>query len=325
VIGDLSYVLPYRGGSLEGDDEELGDYLRWLSSRVDLIVVDGSRPAAFRIHHEEWGSFATHVPPDPSISCLNGKVGAVLTGLRLAANGSVVIADDDVRYDDATLAEMRELLRGADLVRPQNVFDPVPWHARWDTARSLVNRAFGSDHPGTLGVRRSFVDRIGGYDGNVLFENLELVRTVAAAGGRIVDAPGLYVRRRPPSVVRFLEQRPRQAYDDFAQPLRLGLFLSLGPAVVLAARRRPVALLAGAGAAVAAAEVGRTRHGGARIFDRLSPLFAPIWMLERACLVWLALLSRFGRGGCAYAGRIIPRAANPPRVLRRRLRSRLAD
>jgi Glycosyl transferase family 21 len=326
VTSDLSYLLPYRGAApLDGDDEELGDYLVWLSSRVDLIVVDGSDPDTFMVHHERWGSFATHVRPDPGIRCLNGKVRAVLTGVRHAAYGSVVIADDDVRYDDDALGEMRELLRGADLVRPQNVFDPVPWHARWDTARSLLNRAFGSDHPGTLGVRRSFLDRIGGYDGDVLFENLELVRTVAAAGGRTIDAPGLYVTRRPPSLARFLEQRPRQAYDDFAQPLRLVFFLLLGPAIVATARRRPAALLAGAGAAVAAAEIGRVRHGGARVFDRLSPVFAPAWMIERACLVWLALLSRLWRGGCPYAGRIIPRAANPPRVLRRRLRGSLAD
>ncbi len=118
---------------------------------------------------------------------------------------------------------MARLLAEADLVRPQNYFDPLPWHARWDTARILCNRAFGSDFPGTLGVRSSFLRSIGGYDGDVLFENLELIRTVTAAGGRVIDAPDLFVRRRPPTVARFLEQRPRQAYDDWAQPLRFAV------------------------------------------------------------------------------------------------------
>jgi hypothetical protein len=318
-------VLPYRGGSADGEDDELRDYLRWLATRVDLVVVDGSDPAAFRAHHDRWPAAATHVPPDTDIACRNGKVRAVLTGMRHAVHASVVIADDDVRYDDDTLSAMGALLRDADLVRPQNVFDPLPWHARWDSARILLNRALGSDHPGTLGVRRSFLDAIGGYDGDVLFENLELVRTVAAAGGRVVDAPGLYVRRLPPSVARFLEQRPRQAYDDLAQPLRLGFFLALGPALVAIARSRPRALLVGAALSIVVAEVGRRRHRGARVFDRLSPMFAPAWILERTCLVWVALASRFGRGGCVYAGQVIRRAANPPRVLRRRLHARLAD
>jgi len=36
-------------------------------------------------------------------------------------------------------------LAGADLVGPQNFFDPLPWHARWDSARTLLNRASGGD------------------------------------------------------------------------------------------------------------------------------------------------------------------------------------
>jgi hypothetical protein len=188
----------------------------------------------------------------------------------------------------------------------------------------LLNRAFGSDHPGTLGVRRSRLASIGGYDGDVLFENLELARTVLAAGGRVVDAPGIYVRRRPPTPARFLEQRPRQAYDDLAQPARLAFFLALGPALGAVAWHRPRGLLLVAAASVLVAQIGRVRHGGNEVFDRVSPFFAPVWLVERACLVWLAVFRRFARGGCPYAGDVIRRAATPPQVLRRRLGGRLA-
>jgi hypothetical protein len=74
-----------------------------------------------------------------------------------------LIADDDVRYDAAGLDRMRALLDGADLVRPQNYFHPLPWHARWDTARTLLNRSLGGDYPGTFGVRLSTFRRMGGY------------------------------------------------------------------------------------------------------------------------------------------------------------------
>jgi hypothetical protein len=324
VNEDLSYVLPYRSRPGDANEEELDRYLRWLSRRVQLIVVDGSDPKGVRAHRERWASIALHLVPDADLSCRNGKVRGVLTGLRRARHEHVIIADDDVRYDDDALLRMQQLLRDADLVRPQNVFDPLPWHARWDTARMLLNRALGNDHPGTLGVRRSFLAFIGGYDGDVLFENLELVRTVLAAGGRVVDAPGMYVRRRPPTAARFLEQRPRQAYDDLAQPARLAFFLLLGPALGAVARRRPRGLLAVAVTSILVAQVGRIRHGGARVFDRISPFLAPVWIVERACLVWLAVFRRFSRRGCTYAGGVILRAATPPRVLRRRLRGRLA-
>jgi hypothetical protein len=322
VSDPISYVLPIRSRSGDFDTAELTGYLEWLSARADLIVVDGSDLATFRSHHDRWASLGVHTAPADDIRCANGKVRGVLTGIRLADREHIVIADDDVRYDDRSLERMSRLLEDADLVRPQNFFDPLPWHARWDTARILVNRGLGSDYPGTLGIRRSFLRSVGGYDGDVLFENLELIRTVSAAGGRVVDAPALFVRRRPPTLDRFLEQRPRQAYDDWAQPLRLVAFLATGPALIALARYRPSYLAIAAGAAVAAAETGRMRDQGHQVFDPFSPLFAPLWILERATLAWLAVSRRLVGGGCPYAGALIPRAANPSRLLRRRFRAR---
>ena len=74
---------------------------------------------------------------------------------------AVVIADDDVRYTPESWPRWRHCWSMPTLVRPQNYYDPLPWHARWDTARSLLNRAFASDYPGTLAVRRSALLRHG--------------------------------------------------------------------------------------------------------------------------------------------------------------------
>jgi hypothetical protein len=168
----------------------------------------------FAAHHIWFGGSVIHIPVDTELTAANGKVSGVLTGLRRAPHDKVVIADDDVRYDEAGLAFMSRLLDEADLVRPQNYFSPLPWHARWDTARSLLNRAFGADYPGTLGVRRGVVMNAGGYDGDTLFENLELIRTVEAVGGRVLDAGGFYVQREAPTARHFWSQRVRQAYDS---------------------------------------------------------------------------------------------------------------
>ena len=259
-VTSLSYVLPIRTRDSDAPTDELTAYLRWLSERAEVVVVDGSDPTSFRHHGDRWSGFVVHVPPADDIRCRNGKVRGVLSGLRIARHDLVVVADDDVRYDDAGLARIGAILADADLVRPQNHFDPLPWHARWDTARMLLNRSVAADHPGTLGVRRSFLLSIGGYDGNVLFENLELVRTVAAAGGRVVEAPDLFVRRRPPTLARFLEQRPRQAYDDWAQPLRFAAFLAAAPAVATIGRRRPAVLGVAAASAILLASFGRMRN-----------------------------------------------------------------
>jgi hypothetical protein len=325
----LTYVLPLRWDQDDGLDE-LRAYLREVVGHVmEVIVVDGSDPRLFDSHAEAFGPAIRHLRPHSSLRFAMGKVNGVATGVREARCEHVVVADDDVRYSPAALARAGALLEEADLVRPQNYFEPLVWHARWDTARTLLNRAFSGDphdwagdFPGTLAVRRSSFLRMGGYDGDALFENLELIRTVRAAGGSVASPLDLYVARRPPTAAHFRSQRVRQAYDDFALPLRMAAWLSTGPALVLAARRRrPGSVALGAGAAVLLAEAGRRRAGGARFFPASSSLLAPAWILERAVTSWLAVLDR-ARGGARYGDGRLRLAANRERDLRRRYEER---
>jgi hypothetical protein len=317
-----TYLLPLR--TTELPDPELVEYLRGLSQILPVIVVDGSAPAVFE-GIEELLPFVRHVAPEPALRCLNGKVHGVLTGIALAETDVIVIADDDVRYGAGELAAVREALIDADLVRPQNWFDPAPWHAVWDTARTLLNRVSGGDMPGTLAVRTSAVKGAGGYDGNVLFENLELIRTIEAAGGVIADRPDLYVVRRPPTARHFLGQRSRQAYDELARPPRLVAQLGIVPLLGLLVRRRRWGTLAALGlAAVGAAEVGRRRCGGRTRFRALASVCAPGWLVERGVCAWLAVGLRL-RGGVPYAGSRLVRAATPLRILRARRRTAMAD
>jgi hypothetical protein len=306
-LGQTTYLLPIKLSAPPTD--ELSDYLEQVASWCPVLVVDGSEPSLFHVAHERWSGFARHVRPDPRHQCLNGKVHGVLTGLDLVETETVVVADDDVRYQRDVLAACVAALADADLVGPQNYFEPLPWHARWDTARTLLNRSTGSDWPGTLVVRTDAIRRAGGYDGDVLFENLEMMRSVERAGGRCVFRPDLYVRRLPPSAGHFLGQRVRQAYDEFARPHRLVLALAVVPAVAtLVASRRWVGLGVLAATSVGAAEVGRRRWNGTHRFPFSGALLAPAWLLERGACSWLALGRRL-TGGMPYSGGKIVLAA----------------
>ena len=318
----LSYVLPLRTVDA-GPRAELAAYLRELVGWADdVIVVDGSEPELFAGNAAAWPEGVRHLAPDPALHCLNGKVAGVHTGVARARHEHVVLADDDVRYRRPQLARIHALLDTHDLVRPQNVFDPLPWHARWDTARTLLNRSLGADFPGTLALRRSRFLAMGGYDGDVIFENLELIRTVRAHGGRVAAPLDLYVPRRPPSAAHFRSQRVRQAYDELALPVRLACWLAVAPLVALALmRRRPRWLGLGAVGLVALAESGRRREGGTAAFPAGSSLLAPLWVLERGVCIWLALLQRLRHGGVLYGETVIPTAGHSLRTLRRRARS----
>jgi hypothetical protein len=186
-IHSLSYVLPIRWTGDE-DRQELTAYLKWLVERCSqVIVVDGSPPGVFARNAAAWSSLVSHVPPDADLRAVRmGKVAGVLTGVRRSHEETIVLADDDVRYDESGLSRMVDLLVDRDLVSP-----------------------------------------------------LELIRTVKAAGGWAVSVPDLYVPRLPPSTSRFWEQRTRQAYEEFATPVRMAGWLVIAPlSVILLSRRR---------------------------------------------------------------------------------------
>jgi len=325
-VDDVTYVLPLRREQF--DDRavaELARYLHELARHADVVVADGS-PAPVRARHERaWGAPVRTVVVPEVPAGTNGKVVGVLAALAATTSSRVVLADDDVRWDAPTLDRALAALDGADAVVPQNVFDPAPWHARWDTARSLVNRAVGHDWAGTVVLRRTALGPEG-YDARVLFENLELERTVQARGGRVVHRPDLLVVRRPPELRTFLEQRVRQAYDSLAQPARLVVELVLAPllggcvAGAVRARGRVRAVSVGVLAAVLAgsavlAEAGRRTAGGVAAWPPTSALWAPAWLLERAVCAWVAV-GWWLRGGVPYRGTRIRRAAHPVARLR---------
>lgn len=310
-----TYVLPIAARELQA--RALNGYLRRLSRLVeDVIVVDGSPVEVFGKHARSWGAQVRHLRPEERTT--NGKVAGVMTGVRAARHDRVIVADDDVRYRRTELIRVLALLDDYDVVRPQNYFHPLPWHARWDTARSLLNRLSDGDWPGTLGIRRSLLLGAGGYSGEVLFENLELVRTIRAAGGREAVPLDLFVARRPPETAHFGSQRVRQAYDEWARPARLAAQLSLLPAAVMLARKAPRLLIAATVGAVVAAEIGRRKAFGYRAFPSTSAFWAPAWLAERAVTSWLAAGSRLALGGVGYGDTRLTNAATPLKQLKKR-------
>lgn len=317
----ISYILPVKWDAGQ-DPAELTGYLAFLAAHVDLIVVDGSNAANFELHSVAWGNYSRHLVPASDLNFINGKVNGVITGLRIARYNKVIIADDDVRYSLEQIMHMESLLEDAQLVVPQNYFLAQLWHAQWDTARTLLNRALYHDYPGTLAIQRDFINHLGGYDGDVIFENLELIRTVEAADGKILYKDDLFVERLPPSDSHFWSQRPRQAFDDYAQPLKLGFFFLLMPALMAAAFVSfwlPLALLL---LSIPVAEIGRRVSKGTQVFSAICSFYAPCWLLERGICTWIALFKKIKIGGCLYNNKVITTAANPVWKIRAKLKAR---
>src|ERR1700712_3123510 len=122
-----SYLVPIRWADGAGRDDLAAHLARIAAIGAEVIVVDGSAPSVFAADRAAFAPYvAAHLAPDLDLRFRNGKVAGVITAARRASHEALVIADDDVRHDRATLARIVALLADHDLVRPQNYFRPLP-------------------------------------------------------------------------------------------------------------------------------------------------------------------------------------------------------
>jgi hypothetical protein len=309
-----TYLLPIRRAAFSGAEAaELAEYFRLVNEAgCDLLIVDGSPALVFEQHGQVWRGLARHEAVDRSFGYLNDKVNGIHTGVNLAATEKIILADDDIRYTTNNIAAVSELLEQFEVVRPQNFLSPLPWWARMEAARMLINRATlrTADYPGTCAFRRSTMLRVGHYDGDVLFDNEEIIRHFARAGASVSYALNLFVQKQPPTLRKWKEQRPRQAYEDFGLRGKTALFATLpfvAAGLGIALGVQGLLLFAGllAGGSFALALGGRLRGTAARHFPFSVCLFAPLWVLERTASTYWAVYWHLTRGGYPFGDKIL--------------------
>ena len=308
-----TYLLTIRRARFDRREaENFRDYFRLMAAAdCEVLVVDGSPHDVFSAHQEIWRSVCLHIPVDPQHKYLNGKVNGIHTGIARAAHERIVLADDDIRYTQDDVRRMSVLLIDYEMVRPQNYLCPLPFWARTETARMLINRAWirEGDYPGTLGVRRSAMLRLGHYDGDVLFDNEEIVRHFRAHGASISYARDFFILKHPPTFRKWLEQRPRQAYEDFVMRAKT-LFFTLLPLVCVliwfvAGWRWLlgfVAMVSCGAVIVASRGLG---DGATRFFPARLCLYAPLWIAERAFSTYWAFYWRTAYGGYPFGDKLV--------------------
>ena len=290
-----SYVVVIDGESV-ADLREFAAYLSDLGvAKCEVVILDGSSEHTFARHRRVLCWVGRHIPARPRHRNLAGAIDLVRAGVDLASCDKVIVARPNVRYAPKAVDELCAMLDAHESVEPQDYLDPLPWWGSIDAGRMLVHRAIEPATRGgaTFAFRRNAVRGL-----------RELER---------VSAPGVFVRRMPPTVEQWLSDRPRQASDDFDFPMKTALFLALIPLAMLLAALGGARLASGYAGAIAFASVAmaiRGRVGAASFFPLRACLFAPLWVLERSMSVYWALFRRLRGTGVAVESTIQQRSTN---------------
>jgi hypothetical protein len=280
----------------------------------EVIVANGSSADVFNQYADVLRATCRHLAVDRRFGYFNDKANGIYTGIEAASCDRIILADDDVRYTAANIQAITRLLDDNDVVRPQNFIDPLPWWAKMEAARMLINRALlrGADYPGTCAFGRDRMLAAGRYDGDVLFDNEEIIRHLAQSGCTLAYANNLFVHKLAPTFRKWTEQRPRQAYEDFGMRFKTVLFFALLPLFLITAALFGIAGLAFffftvSLLATLVAARGRARGNARQFFPPNCCLFAGLWVFERTLSSYWALYWYLSRGGYPFGGRILSR------------------
>jgi hypothetical protein len=340
-VNCCTYILPIRRSRFaRREAADFADYFKQLAAAgCEVLVIDGSSAFVFAEHHRLWSGVVRHEHVDQRFHFLNDKVNGVHTGVRLALCEKIVLADDDIRYRKIDIERMCALLEDFEVVRPQNYLSSIalpdrdrnalgelvsPW-VLTEAARMLINRATlkTGDYPGTCGFLRQTFLAAGEYDGDVLFDNEELIRHLARRGARIAYASDFFIRKCPPTFGKWLEQRPRQAYEDFGLRFKTILFALVLPIAILVAFINPKWLLLFA-LSILIAFAGWLRGSARNYFPLQVCLFAPLWILERTVSTYCAFWWRISRGGYPFGERLLRKGIGRDWIEGGRIEAKLA-
>jgi hypothetical protein len=172
----------------------------------------------------------------------------------------------------------------------------------------LINRATlrAADYPGTCGFRRQTFIKAGEYDGDVLFDNEELIRHFARSNARIAYENDFFILKSAPTFKKWLEQRPRQAYEDFGLRLKTILFAALLPISMAIAIVDPK-WLSIFFFSILIALAGWLRGSARKYFPFRVCFFAPLWIFERTLSTYWAFYWFVTRGGYPFGKRLLTR------------------
>jgi len=290
-------VVIERDRETAGDLRDLASYLSTLAvADYEVIVVDGSAAPVFERNRRVLRWVASHVAARPRHRLFSGGIDAVRAAADVSNCDKVIVADENVRYDADAIESICDLLDLHEVVEPQDYFEPLPWWSGIEAARMLVHRGVEPlpDHGATFGIRKSSVRGLRGVD--VAWSNGEdAVRRLASQGAEVFSACDVFVRRLPPPLDDWLRDRPRQADDDFAMPVKTAFFFALLPMAILLAIFGGIRLAGGYAGAIAFGSMVlalRGRGGAATFFPLRACLCAPLWVLERSVSVYWALFRK---------------------------------
>ncbi|MGW5955902.1 glycosyltransferase [Bacillus mycoides] len=283
---------------------------------VQIVVADESNDYTFNFINSYFHTInnITHFVPSTNLRTgANDKLNGIYAALDYVKYDKILLVDDHFRITKETVKSIYKYFDKYDCFKTMPKFNKHPFSVLVDMCGMFVVNIIDSkkQYCGHLAFRKEHINKFGFPSRDALFDELALefhLREHNCSVGFVKDVALEAVQEI--SFGKFLEQRVRYAYENFALPLRFTFFSLILPLlIVLFTINVNLAIIAFMGLTLGVtllAFVGQLIYG-ASLAPWYTFLLTPIWFWFYPITTWIALYKYF-TGGVMFGGRKIRRA-----------------
>ncbi|MCK0473043.1 glycosyltransferase family 2 protein [Halalkalibacter sp. APA_J-10(15)] len=240
---NVSIIIPIKikfGESLEGFIAQIVTLAEQIKDTdSEIIIADESERLVNKYikNHLECIENVNHFVPDPNIRTgANDKLNGIYDALNYVNYDNILLIDDHYRITRETLNKISPFYNRYDCFKVMPKFDKFPISAKIDLCGMFIVNLldYRKQYCGHLAFTKELIDRVGFPNRDSLFDELALENQLRKGSNRICFLKNISLEAEQNiSYRKFLEQRVRYAYENFAFPFRTLFFLSIIPIIVV--------------------------------------------------------------------------------------------
>ncbi|MCC9022353.1 glycosyltransferase [Bacillus nakamurai] len=317
----VSIIIPIKVNSI---DEVYIDFINYivdfssnvLTRDVEIIIANGSSKNnyIFANEHLKHLKNVIHFIPHRSIRTGdNDKLNGIYSALMYTKYENILLVDDHYRVSSETLAEILKYYEKYDCFKFMPKLHRYPHSALIDTCGMFIVNVLDSrkQYCGHLAFKKRLYSEWGFINRDSLFDEFAMEKHLRKKGSSVgfIKDIALEAKQEIP-LSKFLEQRVRYAYENFATPFRFTFFATILPLLILLSlidMNYSLTLASFLTSSIIVISIVGQFIYGRHITPWYTSLYSPIWFWFYPFTTWIAIY-KYLTGGIMFGGNNIRRA-----------------
>lgn len=317
---NLTIIVPIKAYKVENVIDFVNHYITFsniiIDKNIQLIIADESAPDVFSYINKilSYNENVIHfIPTDEERTGDNDKSNGIYSAIKFIKYENILIIDDHYRVELSELKIINNYFKEYDVFKVMPKFIKNNIMASIDLCGMFIVNILDKrkQYCGHIALKRNLFTKYGFPCRDSLFDEFAFENHFRKFNCKIGFPENVFLSSvYDITFLKFLEQRVRYSYENFAFPLRFILLLSILPISAFLFIISPIYMFLFIimlnWFLVIFSYMGQKKYYTSQGYPYIS-FFAPLWFIHYPITTWIAIIL-FLRGGVKFGGKRIKKA-----------------